>query len=100
MFLSNNGSMAKRKRMVQVKAVIRNYQKNQSIKATARQLKISKNTVRGYLKRAWIYSSDLSKVLSLDEETLSRIFFGSEGQKADMRIAVFEPLLIELYIQG
>lgn len=82
--------MAKRKRMDQVKVVLHNYQKSQSIKATARQLKISKNTVRGYLKRAWTHSSDLSKVLSLDEETLSRIFFGTDGQKSDKRVAVFQ----------
>jgi transposase len=90
MFPSKHGKMAKRKRMDQVKSVICNYQKNQSIKATARELKISKNTVRGYLQRAWKYSSDLSAVLRLDEETLSGIFFGAQGKMDDKRAAVFQ----------
>lgn len=82
--------MAKRKRMDQVKTVIRNYLRCRSIKATARQLKISKNTVREYLRRAQAHSSTLEELLKLDNETLRRIFYGGPGQIADNRLSVFQ----------
>jgi len=51
--------MAKQKRMDQIKNLLRNYMASGSIKATARQLKVSKNTVREYIRRAEAYSTDL-----------------------------------------
>jgi transposase len=57
---------------------------------TARQLKMSKNTVREYLRRAEAYSADLSVLLELDEEALGRIIYASHGDQADKRLAVFE----------
>jgi len=82
--------MAKQKRMDQIKNLLRNYLANGSIKATARQLKVSKNTVREYLRRAETYSADLSVFLELDEEALSRIFHAPDGASADKRSTVFE----------
>ena len=82
--------MAKQKRMDQIKTLLRNYLASGSIKATARQLKVSKNTVREYIRRAEAYSADLSVLLELDEEALSRIIYASHGDQADKRLAVFE----------
>jgi transposase len=84
------GKMAKQKRMDQVKAVLRNYLACGSIKATARQLKMSKNTVREYIRRAEAHSADLSVLVELEEDALSRLLYTSAGKQADARIAVFE----------
>jgi transcriptional antiterminator len=59
--------MAKPKRMDQIKAILRNYQHIQSIKATAKQLYVSKNTVRDYLRRAFEYSNDLMMLLAMED---------------------------------
>lgn len=82
--------MAKRKRMDQIKSIIRNYLSSRSIKATARQLKISKNTVREYLRRARAYSEDLSAILEKDDEALIQIFHPSSAQQSNDRLSVFE----------
>jgi hypothetical protein len=66
--------MAKQKRMDQIKTLLRNYLATGSIKATSRQLKVSKNTIRDYLRRARRIRRDLSALLELDDESLSRIF--------------------------
>jgi transposase len=82
--------MAKPKRMDQIQTILRNYLSSGSIKATARQLKISKNTVREYVRRAQAYNSDLSKILELDEAELYNVLQAPcEAQKND-RLAVFE----------
>lgn len=62
--------MAKPKRMDQIQALLRNYLSSGSIKATARQLKVSKNTVREYVRRAQAHHPDLSKILELNEAEL------------------------------
>ena len=67
--------MRKPKRMDQIKAIIQNYLVSGSIKATARQLKVSKNTVRGYLRRAKQYDEDLSKLLEGEDDLLKSIFY-------------------------
>jgi len=82
--------MAKQKRMDQIKTLLRNYLASGSIKATARQLKVSKNTVRDYLRRAEACSADLSALLELDDESLSRIFYSPGSLGTDSRLAVFE----------
>ncbi|MCY7328869.1 MAG: IS21 family transposase, partial [Saprospiraceae bacterium] len=60
------------------------------MKATARQLKVSRNTVREYVRRAEAYSADLSLFLELEEEALSRIFSAPDGTEAGKRLTVFE----------
>jgi transposase len=82
--------MAKRKRMDQIKSVLRNYLACGSIKGTARQLKMSKNTVREYLRRAQAHCSELSELLDLEDEKLHQIFYPSEAQQASHRSKVFD----------
>jgi transposase len=81
--------MRKPKRMDQIKAIIENYLATGSIKRTVRQLKISKNTVRGYLRRGQEYNEDLSKILDLEDEELRSIFYPEGGQKEQDRARVF-----------
>ena len=73
--------------MDQVKNILQTYQSTQSIKATARQLKISKNTVREYLRRCHLHSEDLSSVLGLDDESFSKVIYpvetGEESERAE-----------------
>ena len=76
--------------MDQIKTLLRNYLASGSIKATARQLKVFRNTVREYIRRAETYSADLSILLELDEEALGRIIYASADDGADQRLAVFE----------
>jgi hypothetical protein len=74
--------MRKCKCMDQVKNIQLSYQVTQSIKATARQLKISKNTVRDYLRRCRCYSEDLSSVLSLDDESFAKVIYPTETARS------------------
>ncbi len=76
--------------MDQIKSVLRNYLACGSIKGTARQLKMSKNMVREYLRRAEAQSIDLSELLDLDDEQLHQIFYPSEAQQASYRSKVFD----------
>ena len=76
--------------MDQIKTLLRNYLATGSIKATSRQLKVSKNTIRDYLRRAEAYSADLSALLKLDDESLSRIFYPTGGLGISSRMEVFE----------
>ncbi len=80
--------MGKIKRMDQVKAIIQNYLSTNSIKATARQLKVSKNTVRNYLRRGKSHEKDLSKLLMLEDDAFHRIFYGA-GNEERSREKVF-----------
>jgi len=82
--------MAKAKRMDQIKTLLSNCLSNGSIKTTARQLKLSKNTVREYVRRAEAHSMDLRKLLEVDEETLSRIIQTPQGDESGSRASVFE----------
>ena len=82
--------MAKQKRMDQIKNLLRNYMASGSIKATARQLKVSKNTVREYIRRAESYSTDLGVVLELDEDALNRVFYAPDSGQSSARFTVFE----------
>ena len=76
--------------MDQIQSILRNYLSSGSIKATARQLKISKNTVRDHVRRAQAHSSDLSLFLALDEEEQRRILYASVPGQRNRRLAVFE----------
>jgi transposase len=90
-FDPKNGLMATQKRMDQIRAILRNYLlSGGNVKVTARQLKISKNTVKEYVRRAEGYSPDLSRVLELDEEAFSQVMYAEAGRKADSRLSVFE----------
>ena len=82
--------MATQKRMDQIRAILGNYLISGKVKVTARQLKISKNTVKEYVRRAEGYSSDLSKVLALDDDALDAIIYAMDPGQADHRLQVFE----------
>lgn len=66
--------MAKPNRMNQMKSILRCYLATRSIKATARTLMVSKNTVREYLRRANNSGKDLAVLLEMDEGGLMQIF--------------------------
>jgi len=71
--------MGKIKRMDQVKLILKLFLRTGSFKATARKLKISKNTVKHYVKQAQDFDHDLGKVLSLEPDS----FFAVFNQKVD-----------------
>jgi len=75
--------------MDQVKALLKTYESTQSVKATARQLKTSRNTVREYLRRCRSYSEDLSMILSLDDESFARVIYPTEAKEEAERALVF-----------
>lgn len=87
--LNQSNDMGKIKRMDQVKAILQTYLRTKSIKATARQLKTSKNTVRHYLRLGQAYDEDLSKVLSLSDEAFNRVFYETENEEKSDREKVF-----------
>jgi len=66
--------MAKRKRMDQIKAILQTYAVCGSIKQTARQFRVSMNTVRTYIRRAQAHHQDLTQVLALDEPAFNALF--------------------------
>ena len=81
--------MGKLKRMDQVKLIIKAYLETSSIKATARRLGVSRNTVRGYVNRAKDFSDDLRVVLQLPEEELLKLVYSSVKREDTSREAVF-----------
>ena len=81
--------MGKLKRMDQVKLIIKTYLETSSIKATARSLGVSRNTVRGYVNRAKDFSDDLRVVLQLPEEELLKLVYSSVKREDTSREAVF-----------
>lgn len=82
--------MGKIKRMDQIKNILRTYQSTQSIKATARALKVSKNTVRHYLRLASGYNTDLEVVLSLADESLRQVLYPDKAGAVADRKLIFE----------
>ena len=81
--------MGKIKRMDQVKAIIKTYVATQSLKATARQLQISKNTVKDYVRRGESAQSDLSKLLTLSDEEFLAVFYSDRNKSDNERTAIF-----------
>ncbi len=81
--------MGQLKRMDQVKEIIKTYVATQSLKATARQLRISKNTVKEYVRRGQLVESDLSKLLALSDEEFLLIFYGDKNKPDNERTAIF-----------
>jgi len=89
-FGPKKGLMATQKRMDQIRSILRNYLASGKIKETARQLKVSKTTVKEYVRRAESWCLDLSLVLALDDEALSKVIHAPDSRKADKRLSVFE----------
>jgi hypothetical protein len=82
--------MGKIKRMDQIKNILRTYQSTESIKATASTLKVSKNTVRHYLRLATTYNADLEIVLGLADEPLRQILYPDKAGAVADRKLIFE----------
>ena len=80
--------MGKLKRMDQIKTILGTYLATQSVKATARRLQISKNTIRTYLHRARESGKSLEELLELADEVLIKIVY--EQHPPPARIADFK----------
>lgn len=82
--------MGKIKRMDQIRQIIKTYLATSSIKATARRLQVSKNTVKLYVRLGQAHDEDLSQLLLLPESALYSIFYPSKDPQSDLdRRAVF-----------
>ena len=82
--------MGKLKRMDQVKEILKTYLATKSLKATARQLRISKNTVKEYIRRGQLASSDLSTLLALSEEEILAVFYPDTDKSGNERLSLFD----------
>lgn len=82
--------MGKPKRMDQIINVLKTYEETGSVKGTARRCKMSKNTVRGYLKLAATHDADLSVVLQLPAEQLRQVLYPDKVRPMVGRKAVFD----------
>jgi len=79
--------VAKLKRMDQIRRILQTYQQTGSIKGTAARLKVSKNTVREYKRRAEAYHADLGIVLALDDDKLRPVIYpDAQGVRANKRL--------------
>ena len=66
--------MGKIKRMDQVRLILRTYHRCKSYKETARRLKMSKNTIKNYVKIIHELGLELEMVLALDEQAFALLF--------------------------
>ena len=82
--------MGKTKRMDQVIQLLKTYQLNQSVKATARQHRVSKNTVRHYLRRCRAFDGTLEQLLDLPEAELHAVLYAADSRLNDERKVIFE----------
>ncbi len=81
--------MRKYKRMDQVKDILRVFSEQQSIKATARLLSISKNTVRSYIRIAEADNRSLQALIDLNDEEFLSLFYPSADDAESARKKVF-----------
>ncbi len=82
--------MGKHKRMDQIIKILQTYQLTRSIKGTARQCRLSKNSVRGYLRLARAHHADLAVVLALPTEQLRGVLYPDQLRPTLDRRAVFD----------
>ena len=66
--------MATQKRMDQIRNILTHYARTRSVKATAKQLAYSRNTVRGYVRPAQNHPGGITALLELDDEAF-HVFF-------------------------
>lgn len=81
--------MGKIKRMDQVRLIIQTYLATNSLKATARRLLVSKNTVKNYVRKGEAYNQDLSQLLSLPQSELIKVFYEAPDKQQTEREQVF-----------
>lgn len=82
-------NMGQLKRMDQVRLIIETYLQTKSIKATSRRLKVARNTVKTYLRRAQRYNVELAVVLQLSEAELLSICYKPNRKEASTREKIF-----------
>ncbi len=82
--------MGKIKRMDQVRQIIETFLSTDSIKATARRMQVSKNTVKGYVRRGQAHNEDLSKLLLLGDAEFIAIFYPCKNTGSVKRKDVFK----------
>ena len=73
------------KPMSQIKQLLLLQQQGQKIKAIARNLGISKNTVKSYLARIIVMNKPIEELLSMDDPSLASIFHGGNPAYKDTR---------------
>lgn len=81
--------MGKLKRMDQVRTILETYKETGSLKATARRLCISKNTVRTYVRRLKTIEGGVSEVLKLPESKLISLMYETKSEAPPDREAIF-----------
>ncbi len=82
--------MGKHKCMDQIIKILKTYQHTRSIKGTARQCRVSKNSVRGYLRLARAHHADLAVVLALPTEQLRGVLYPDQLRPTLDRRGVFD----------
>jgi transposase len=82
--------MAKTKRMDQIRTIILSYQKSGSIKKVSRILKVSKNTVKKYLRAVKEHQLSLSEALLLSDEMLGKLIYEAPSSEEETRLVHFE----------
>ena len=73
------------KPMSQIKQLLLLQQQGQKIKAIARNLGISKNTVKSYLARIIVMNKPIEELLAMDDPALASIFHGGNPAYKDTR---------------
>ena len=81
--------MAKIKRMDQVKIIIRTYLKCGSFKEASRILKMSKNTIKKYIRALSGHKIELVDALLLSDETLGKMIFEDPSPTEEQRLTHF-----------
>ncbi len=66
--------MGKIKRMDQIRLILKIFNGCGSLKKTARQLKMSKNTIKNYIKQAGQSNYSIASLLTLDEGDFAAVF--------------------------
>jgi len=82
--------VGKNKRMDQIKTIVKIYQDCGSIKETSRILKVSKNTIKKYLRAISFHKIDLSKALELSDDALNDIVLKDSSLVEQERFNHFE----------
>lgn len=85
--------MGKIKRMDQVRQILETYLTTHSLKATARRLGVSKNTVKVYVRLGQAHTEDLSQLILLSDLELLPIFYPDKETASVDRLSVFESQL-------
>lgn len=75
--------------MDQIRQILEAYIATNSLKATARRLQVSRNTVKVYIRLGKAFNEDLSQLLLLSESELLSIFYPSDEQSPIGRQELF-----------